>query len=245
MIGLLAIGAIALLVLSNKRSVSGIGATPKRRLYAEISRLQPTVDFNLDYDKQSPGGKRAIQENCRIYYNEKYPKRQPISPERYYKQLKRAYNAISGIGKTNLPYQESKVKNDYGDVILIYRDYGTEQQKLRDAINYIDENYNTNDFEIGYWNALLAIATGYRFVWPSKGVHRGLEELIFGHSAPKERKARISYLASPEKGGIYPEPFIETIKNENRKAVDEMELLDGMLDAFRAVESVKQAKKSS
>lgn len=242
MIGILAIGAIALLALRKKRSVSGIGATAKRRLYFEISRLQPVVDFRLDYDNQSPQAKEAIMENSNLYYNKQYPNRQPITPERYYKQLKRAYNSISGIGETDLPYRESKVRNEHGDVILIYRDYGSDEQKLRDAINYIEENYTSSDFEIGYWNALLAIAAGYKFVWPSKGVHRGIEELVFGKSAPAERKARISYLATPEKGGLYPEPFIETIQNENWKATDEMEILDGMLDAFRTVESVKEAK---
>ena len=242
MIGLLTIGLIGLALCKKKRGVSGIGAIPKRRLYFEISRLQPVVDFRLDYDNQSPEAKQAIEDNCQIYYNSRYPKRQPITPEKYFKQLKRAYNSISGIGETDLPYWESKVRNEHGDVILIYRDYGSDEQKLRDAINYIEENYTSSDFEIGYWNALLAIAAGYKFVWPSKGVHRGIEELVFGKSAPKERKARISYIATPEKGGLYPEPFIETIQNENWKATDEMEILDGMLDAFRTVESLKQAK---
>lgn len=242
MIGILAIGAIALMALRKKRGVSGIGATPKRRLYFEISRLQPVVDFRLDYENQSPQAKEAIMENSNLYYNKQYPNRHPITPERYYKQRKRAYNAISGIGETNLPYWESKVKNEYGDVILIYRDYGTDQQKFGDAINYIDENYTSSDFEIGYWNALLAIASGYKFVWPSKGSHRGIEELVFGKSSPSERKARKSYLATPERGGIYPEPFAENIQNENWRATDEMEILDGILDAFRTVESAKQAK---
>lgn len=244
MIGLLTIGAIALLALRKKRgvqNVAGIGAPYKRRIYQELAAITPGADFNLPYEDQNDNIKRIVQENCNRL-NSKYPNRIPITVERYFKQLRRAYNAISGIGETNLPYRESVVRNYRGDVILIHRDYGTQDEQLQDAIFYIEENYTSSDFEIGYWNTLLAIATGQKFVWSSDGVHRGLESLVFGKSAPGERKLRISYLASPNKGGVYIERFVESITGDNWKATDDMELLDGALDAIRTVESVKQAK---
>lgn len=242
MIGLITIGAIALLALRKKRGVCGIGAVKKRRLYHEIDRLQPIVDFSLDYEQQSPQAKEEIEIHSNRYYNDIYTKRKPISPEKYYKQLKRAYNAISGIGETALPFYESKVRNEYGDIILIHRDYGTDEQKLRDAIDYIDENYHGSDYDIGYWNALLAIAAGLRFVWNSKDHHRGLEELMIGAKSDAERKKRISYLATPNKGGLYPEAFAHNIIQDNWRATDDLEILNGMIDAFREVNSVKEAK---
>lgn len=247
MIGFLTIAGIALLALRKKRGVSGIGAVQKRRIYQEISELQryyPHIDFTLNYEDQSEDAKKQIQTACEKRYNKVYPNRQPLTPERYYKQLKRAYNTISGIGETGLPYRESVVKNNYGDIILIHRDYGTPEQKLRDAIVYIKEQYiepGTDDYSIGYWGAILAIATGTRFVWRSYKNHLGIEDLIFGKSAPTERKIRISYIANKEKGGEYPEQYAESLLQYSLGG-DDREILDGVLEAIRSVESVKQAK---
>ena len=76
-------------------------------------------------------------------------------------------------------------------------------------------------------------------------MHRGVEEVAFGASSPMERKARISYLASPQKGGVYPEVFAESIVGNSDYAheyVDDQELLNGVIDALREVSSVRQAK---
>lgn len=243
MIGLLTIGLIGL-ALCKKRRVSGIGATYKRRVYREIERLQPYVDFDLSYDDQTDKAKKYIDEDS-SFVNKQFPKRKPITPERYYKQLRRAYRAISGVGSTNLPYKTYEVYNHRGDLILQHRDYGTPEQIFQDAIDYILLN-NTNDSaEYGFWETVVAIATGKKFVWASKGVHRGIEKLIFGKSEPSERKQRISYLASPQKGGMYPEVFAESIignSNFANEYMDEQDILNGVLDAFLQIESVKQAK---
>lgn len=243
MIGLLTIGLIGL-ALCKKRRVSGIGAAYKRRVYREIERLQPYVDFDLSYDDQTDKAKKYIDEDS-SFVNKQFPKRKPITPERYYKQLRRAYRAISGIGATNLPYNTYEVYNHRGDLILQHRDYGTPEQMFQDAIDYILLN-NTNDsVEYGFWETVVAIATGKKFVWASKGVHRGIEKLIFGKSEPSERKQRISYLASPQKGGMYPEVFAESIignSNFANEYMDEQDILNGVLDAFLQIESVKQAK---
>lgn len=243
MIGLLTIGLIGL-ALCKKRSVSGIGAAYKRRVYREIERLQPYVDFDLSYDDQTDKAKKYIDEDS-DFVNKQFPKREPITPERYYKQLRRAYRAISGIGATNLPYKTYTVRNNRGDIILQHRDYGTPEQMFQDAIDYLLQTRALDYYDLGKWEAITAIATGKKFVWASKGVHRGVEEVAFGATSPMERKARISYLASPQKGGVYPEVFAESIVGNSDYAheyVDDQELLNGVIDALREVSSVKQAK---
>lgn len=226
------------------QKVAGIGAAYKRRIYYEINRLQPVVDFILNYDDQTEVAKKAIEDLYNTYYKEIHPNRKPITPERYYKQLKRAYNAISGIGKTELPYQESVVKNGYGDVILIHRDYGTPEEKLVNAKSYIEDLYidpGTDDYKIGYWATVLGIANGVRFVWKSNKQHRGIEQLIFGTSVPTEKKLRISYIANADKGGLWPERYAESMLQYSLGG-DDQEILDGVLDAIREIYSSKQAK---
>lgn len=246
MIGLLTIGLIGLALCKKKRSVSGIGAV-KRRIYKEISELQrtyPRVDFTLDFDSLPKDQKDHIEWACENWYNKVYPKRKPLTAEKYYKQLRKAYGAISGVGTTSLPYRESIVKNNFGDTILIHRDYGTPEQKMRDAIIYIEESYiepGNDDYKIGYWGTVLGIATGKRFIWKSSKNYRGIESLIFGASAPTEKKMRISYIATKEKGGISPERYAESLLEYSLNG-DSQEILSGVLDAIREIHSVKQAK---
>lgn len=160
--------------------------------------------------------------------------------------MRRAYKAISGIGATYLPYKTYEVYNHRGDLILQHRDYGTPDQMFHDAIDYILQNNINDSEEYGYWETVAAIANGLKFVWESKGIHRGIEELIFGGGKhPKERKARTSYLASPQKGGMYPEVFAEKIIGNSSFAneyMDEQDILNGVLDAFLNIESRQQAK---
>lgn len=225
--------------------VAGIGAAYKRRVYREIENLQNDVDFDFAYEDQTDTAKRRIKEDCN-FVNSQYPRRKPITPERYYKQLRRAYKAISGIGETNLPYKTYTVRNHRGDIILQHRDYGTPEQIFQDAIDYVLLSNINNSEEYGYWETVAAIATGKKFVWESKGVHRGIEKLVFGGGKhPNERKSRISYLASPKKGGMYPEVFAETIignSNFAHEHMDEQEILNGVLYALFSIYSVKQAK---
>lgn len=242
MIGLLAIGAIAILALCKKRGASSIGAPYKRRVYREIENIQHVADFELPYDAQSEQAKKLIKSDCN-FVNSKYPKRKPLTPERYYNQLRRAYNAISGVGSTNLPYRKYEVYNKRGDLILEHRDYGTQDEMFKRAMDYMEESRMGSYEDLGFWETVMAIASGTRFVWTSKGVHRGIEKLVFGATSPPERKARISYLATPQKGGVYPEVFAHRIwESVYDGEADDMDILNGVLEAFRSVESVKQAK---
>lgn len=242
MIGLLTIAGIALLALRKNRGVSGIGESYKRRVYREIENIQHVANLELPYDAQSLKAKQLIDSECE-FVNSKYPKRKPLTSERYYNQLRRAYNAISGVGATNLPYRKYEVFNNRGDLILEHHDYGTKQEMFKRAVEYLEESRMSSYEDLGFWETVIAIATGTRFVWTSSESHRGIEKLVFGSQAPKERKTRISYLASQQKGGIYPEAFAhsiwETIYDGN---ADDKEITDGVLEAFRTIESVKQAK---
>ena len=85
-----AIGAAVLLAIRKKRSVAGIGAT-KRRIYKELSLAQQAgVDFTKKYDELDEDEILALE---RVSADTGYT-------ETYYKSLKKAYDAISGIGET-------------------------------------------------------------------------------------------------------------------------------------------------
>lgn len=244
MIGLLTIGLISLALCTKKRGVSGIGRTfkviHKRRIYREMEIAQQSgVDFLLPYGEQSDRAKRTIYELTKRHNNSS--KRVPITDEKYFNQLRRAYNAISGIGQTKLPYKESSIKNHRGDTILIYRDYGTDSEMQQFANDYVLENYaQMTEQKIGYYETLVYIANGGKFIWDSKGVHRGVEKLLFGQKVPGEKKARRSYLATASKGGIYPEIFAESLMGYYG---DDQEILAGVLECLREVDSRNQARK--
>lgn len=251
MIGLLTIGLIGL-ALCKKRGVAGVGAPYKRRIYRDIESVQRYVDFDKAFENQSARAIDVISKDCDIL-NSKYPNRKPITPKKYYNQLRRAYIAISGIGATKLPYKTYEVYNKRGDLILTHRDYGTEQEIFRNAITYIEENYATigNSKELGFWLTVIAIATGTKFVWSSNGTNRGLRQLI-GANSNTEKKLRLSYLATPVKGGVYPETFaLRAMENFDGfgtsdalydEYLDQQDFENGMHDAFLRITSTKQAK---
>ncbi len=241
-IALLVAGAAAFL-FARKKGVAGVGAIKKskRRIWNEIELAQKN-----GIDLTNPNGWRG-RENVLDYImatNRAIPSAstsaKPIE-ERYYKQLYRAYKSIAG---TTLPYKESVVRNENDDVILIYRDYELDQLPIK-AADWVKESIPANNGnELGYWHTLADIATGrVKFIWGSKGEHRGVEKLVFGASAPSERKQRISYIASEGKGGQYPENYAHHIwESVTNGTGDDMEITDGVLEAIRSCSSVKQAQ---
>lgn len=246
MITALLIGAGALFLLHHNKSVSGIGMAKrksKRRIYAEIEDAQKAgIDFTDKTGWQKNEKKLAKimkAHNIVLHGNSDKPEAQ-----RYFNSLRRAYNAIAG---TNLPYKTSRVYNENGDVILEYHDYNL-QNILQDAVNWVEAEtlpaVAMDGQRLGYFATICAIASGTKFVWTNKGVHRGVEKLVFGASAPSERKARISYLASPEKGGVYPETFAHYVwENYTHTEGDDQDITNGVLEALREIQSVGQAQK--
>ncbi len=225
--------------LEEQRATEGIGATkPKRRIWQEIEAAQ-----NQGIDLTDPNGWQGKEKILLRMSQGKLSKSNSSKSdeERYFGQLRRAYKSIAGTG---LPYNQSVVRNEYGDVILVYNDYHLDKlpQIAADWCEQVAKE-NANDPEgYGYWATVAAIAKGKKFVWASKGEHRGIEKLIFGHSAPAERKQRISYLASPEKGGSYPEKWAHHLWEANDSQQDDQMITDGVLTALLDITSVGHAQ---
>lgn len=234
-----AMAAGLLWLMRKQKSVDGIGATkkPKRRIWSEVAEAQ-----NRGIDLTDKNGYEKSRGTLRDLAKGKVADDGLTPPEeRYFKQLRRAYKSIAG---TNLPYKESVVRNEYGDVLLIYHDYDLDNLPATAAEYILNEAQSnvTDPIASAYWITIASIAQGLKFVWKSDGVHRGVEQLIFGASAPAERKQRISYLASPIKGGVYTEIFAHKIWEHWDRQADDQDITDGVLDAIRDVTSVGQAQ---
>lgn len=129
MIGLLTIGLIGLALFTKKRGVSGIGKVErvKRRIYKEIAAAQKLgVDFDLKYADLSNSQLNSLEEVGHMF-GWKQTKRSLESgrlyTEAYYNSLKRAYNAISGIGIGAADYDTYTIRNGNGKIILQWREY--------------------------------------------------------------------------------------------------------------------------
>lgn len=138
MIGLLTIGLIGLALCTKKRSVSGIGKVErvKRRIYKEIAAAQKLgVDFDLKYADLSNSQLNSLEEVGHMF-GWKQTKRSLESgrlyTEAYYNSLKRAYNAISGIGIGAADYDTYTIRNGNGKIILQWREYAPVIEHLQE-----------------------------------------------------------------------------------------------------------------
>lgn len=243
MITALLITAGALWLLGRKRNgVSGIGSTKRqtRRIWREVEAAQ-RAGVNLDdpdgWQQSAPVLRNMAKGRLSASASDK------PDEQRYFNQLRRAYKSIAGTG---LPYDESVVRNAYGDTILVYRDYHLDELPKTAAEWMLNEAQSnlSNPEQAAYWITIADIASGrVKFVWASDGVHRGVQQLIFGSNAPAERKQRISYLASTMKGGRYPEEYAHYLwESVFNGAADDQEITDGVLEALRTCTSVGQAQ---
>ena len=237
-------GAIAAWLLHKHKAVSGIGkvAKAKRRIFAEMEAAQQGgIDFNTAYDDLSAAQRKTLEDIARRNnYKQSSASTKPYT-EAYYNSLRRQYNAISG---TNLPYSTSVVYNENGDPIITYRDYGTDEQKLQRAINWVQTDYASvsNPELYGYIMAVVYIAQGGKLIWSDKKQNGVLEECFGGGKQPAERKARISYLASRAKGGITPNMLAHRIWESTDGTTDDKLIKDGVLQAIMGTESVGAAR---
>lgn len=138
MIGLLTIGLIGLALWTKKRGVSGIGKVErvKRRIYKEIAAAQKLgVDFDLKYADLSNSQLNSLEE-VGILFGWKQSDRSLESgrlyTEAYYNSLKRAYNAISGIGIGAADYDTYTIRNGNGKIILQWREYAPVIEHLQE-----------------------------------------------------------------------------------------------------------------
>lgn len=243
MITALLIGAGALWLLGHKRNgVSGIGATKrKRRIWSEVEAAQRAgIDLN------DPNGWEQHASQLRKMANGKIPASRSDKPDeqRYFNQLRRAYKSVAG---TNLPYTENIVRNENDDVILIYRDYHMDELPQISAEYVYNEamnRMNSDPEEAACMATIAMIATGnLKLVWKSDKIHRGIDQEAFGgNSHPQERKARISYLASPAKGGKYIDQVVHGLWESTNMQYDDHFIRNGVIDAVLRCTSVGQAQ---
>lgn len=243
MIGILTLGAIALGLAAAKRKQNGIGRV-KRRIYCELSAAQKRgIDFEAPY-----GGDEKVLLELANRYGYKGSKRstKPLE-EQYFNSLQRAYKAISGIGvgSTSLPRHKYEVTNGYGDVVLAYYDFGTDEDRWNAARDF----WRTAGEFDGYNRTVQYIAEGGKFLWSGGkgGVKKGIKEECFASrfDASGERKKRLSYLS---KDGLSPKAFAHRIwesgyEMEINRSPDDMEILDGVIQAILDIENAGQARK--
>lgn len=241
---LVIIGATLFLLRKAKKNIAGIGRVErvKRRLWRELETMQKDgVRFD---DKEGYKGHEPILRKAALQAGLKDEGKRPVE-QRYFNQLRRLYNSVAG---TDLPYTESRIKNRLGDDIVIYRDYHLENLPkiaCEEAAEEAMETMHLDSSRPAYWYTIAQIGLGnVKFVWKSNRdrTRRGVEELIFGHNAPSERKQRISYIATPEKGGVYPEQFAHRIWEAADMRGDTQVILDGVLQAIRETTSVGAAR---
>lgn len=234
----LAIGTAVIYSKSRKfhpQGLLGIGVIrPKRRIWNEVEDAQKA---GIDLTDKSAWEKHASLLRRMASGKIKEDGSTPME-QRYFNQLARAYKSIAG---TNLPYKESVVRNENDDVILIYRDYNLAHIADKAAQYIYDQAVSTmitNPEDSAFWATVALIADGSKFVWKGDKTHRGIEQVTFGaQSTPEERKKRISYLASPQRGGQYFDAFVHKLWERTDGQADDHFIANGVIDAIRTVDS--------
>ena len=113
---LLVAGAIIGTLLWKRNNTSGVGAV-KRRIWTELDHAQQAnIDLDSAYDDLSAADHRTLERLANQSGFKQSPRSNKPYAEAYYGQLRRAYKSIAG---TDLPYDESVVRNENDDVILI------------------------------------------------------------------------------------------------------------------------------
>lgn len=179
--------------------------------------------------------------------------------EAFYNYLNGKYKSVAGLGKVviDYPYVESRIKNEYGDLVLLHRDYDRERD-IKEAVNAVDDMLTTDSAVNGYYLTLQYIARGGKVVWKSekKGgsvIKRGLEDELFGSggrnvlttgaknfSHSEERRIKRKILGSEKSGAKYPEQLAEEFAQ--RYGGDDHYYRDGVLDALLQTNSKQQAQ---
>lgn len=122
-IGLFIAGMAALVIAKRNKSVAGVGAA-KRRIFKELSLAQKAgVDFTKKYDELSASEIKALQ---KVSNETGYT-------ENYYKSLKKAYDAISGIGASY------DVVDEDGNTVLTWVEDPSGESQSRMTYNAADE----------------------------------------------------------------------------------------------------------
>ena len=225
---------------------NGIGKLPKRRIYNELAEAQEydELDLSQPYNRSWDSAMWRLGKK----FGYKGSKNSTKSyPEQYYNSLQRAYNAIAGVGYTTLPYKESIVYNNHGDEILRYRDYGTDDEKINEAIEQWSSGVNETAM---FWKIMGMIIRGeVKLLWDvsereKQAGKKGLRSHLFGNGKG-ERKNFRHVLASKEKGGVTPEAFAHRLweGQMDRGQLDDMQILNVLLEAVYGSPDPKDARR--
>lgn len=240
MIAELLLAAGALWLIRKNKSISGIGALKRKKKRYIWKEVQWAQDNNIDLDDKNGYEKH---EDKLAKKAEQFIHNESDRPKyiRYFNQLRRAYQSISGTG---LKPTQSIVYNDLGDVILVHYDYHLDQLPQLAAEHFRKSVSATDGYTIGYWYTITGIALGtLKFIWKGDKIHRGVEAMVFGRQAPTERKKRISYLANANKGGVTVDQYAHQLwQNITDGNGDDQEIANGIMDAIREFNSVGEAQ---
>lgn len=142
---------------------------------------------------------------------------------------------VYGIGETDLPHTDYAIRNDRGDVILTYHDYGTDAQILHRALDWFYESFVGVPNVNGYYATAWYIAAGRKLNWQS------VKQECFATTtnANAERKARISYLA---KDGATVLALAHDLWQHSGGERTDMELRDEIISALLSIQSAGQAQ---
>ena len=225
----------------NALIAQGIGKLPKRRIYHELKAAQDKgIDLSAGY---STTDDKALSDlGKRFGYKGSTQSTKPYA-QQYYNNLQRAYKAIAG---TTLPYKESVVHNAQGDEILRYRDYGTEDQQLQDAIDELSAGVSDSSI---YWQIMGDIANKQcKLLWQVSAKEKqaglkGLADWIIGRASANDRKFYKGVLANKDKGGITPEKYAHRIWESNGMQGDDMRIRDILFEALNTTTDPKEARR--
>lgn len=174
---------------------TGVGAVrKKRRIFAQLADLQGRysgITAGKKWADMTESEREMITSRAEANGFSGSSRSSKSLGEQYYNSLLRAYQSISG---TTLPYHQSMIYNDNGDMIMMYRDYGTEEQRKKDAYDWWDDQMLDP-----YSRVISYIAHGGLLKWSGKKKgERGIRQMVFATrtNADKERKLRFSYISN-------------------------------------------------
>ncbi len=236
---------------TRKRKRNGISGFDKRRIFREIAAAQ---EYGIDLDQNYNSDQAEVLEQLsKKSCNWKPSSRSITSPtQQYFNSLQRMYKSISGVGRTDLPYEECSIMNNEGDLIMIYRDYGQEREKLQNAIEEINE-LPLNSADRAALKTLAYIADGKKLIWKNKRakdgqlLKRGVADILHGSS--REHRKRSGYTGKEEDGAISLDALAEQIMWNHSGGVDFYNstdypefIIEGVENAVLTCETVKQAQ---
>lgn len=188
MVETLIIGIVALALLKGRKA-TGVGKVPKRRIFTEIATAQNRgIDFSMPYDEADS---KVLSELAKRFGFRPSARSSKSTAEQYFNSLRRTYNAVSGIGATDLPYSTSVVRNANGDVIITYNDYGTTEQERKARISYLGSAAKGGKTLDQLTHYLWESSGGYDRGTDDSAIYDGVEQAVLSCQSMKQAQQDI------------------------------------------------------